>query len=84
MPVQIRELTSNDVVLMNALLTNFGEVFGDIKTHTDKRPSADYLRSLLAGDSFVALAALESDEVIGGIAAYELRKFEQDRSEFYI
>jgi aminoglycoside 3-N-acetyltransferase I len=32
----------------------------------------------------MALAALKSGEVVGGIAAYELRKFEQERSEIYI
>lgn len=84
MPVEIRQLTSHDLVLMNALLTSFGEVFGDIKTYTEKKPSADYLERLLAGDSFVALVAMENEEVVGGIAAYELRKFEQERSEFYI
>jgi aminoglycoside 3-N-acetyltransferase I len=30
------------------------------------------------------LAALKDGEVVGGIAAYELRKFEQARSEIYI
>jgi len=27
---------------------------------------------------------LKGDEVVGGLAAYELRKFEQERSEIYI
>jgi aminoglycoside 3-N-acetyltransferase I len=27
---------------------------------------------------------LSDDEVVGGLAAYELRKFEQERSEIYI
>ncbi|MGB0514807.1 MAG: GNAT family N-acetyltransferase, partial [Wenzhouxiangellaceae bacterium] len=30
------------------------------------------------------LAALNREEVVGGIAAYELKKFEQERSEIYI
>ena len=32
----------------------------------------------------IALAALAGDEVIGGLVAYELRKFERARSELYI
>ena len=27
---------------------------------------------------------MKGDEVVGGLAAYELRKFEQARSEFYL
>lgn len=53
-------------------------------TYTEKRPSTEYLRRLLGGDSFIALVALEGERVVGGIAAYELKKFEQERSEIYI
>src|SRR5688572_25712430 len=69
---------------MEALLVNFSEAFNDVGTYTGNRPGADYLRRLLGGDSFIALAALKRGHVVGGIAAYELRKFEQERSEIYI
>jgi aminoglycoside 3-N-acetyltransferase I len=55
-----------------------------VETYTANPPSADYFRRLLGGDTFVALAALKSGVVIGGLAAYELKKFEQERSEIYI
>lgn len=84
MSLDINHLTSNDIPLMKALLTTFGEAFDDIETYTTKRPSEEYLRRLLGGDTFIALAAVKSGEVVGGIAAYELRKFEQERSEIYI
>jgi len=84
MPVEIRQLTPNDCGLMIALSTCFGEAFKDMPTYTGKRPSADYLKALLSGDSFIALAALEGMDVVGGLAAYELKKFEQERSEIYI
>ena len=48
------------------------------------QPSSDYVRERLCDPGFVALAAMAGDEVIGGLAAYELKKFEQARSEFYI
>ncbi len=80
----IRQLTSDDIPLMEALSQAFGEAFDDVATYTGHRPDADYLRRLLAGDSFIALAALQDGHVVGGIAAYELRKFEQARSEIYI
>jgi aminoglycoside 3-N-acetyltransferase I len=84
MLVHIRQLTLNDVPLMDALLRTFGEAFNDVDTYTANRPSEDYLRRLLGGDSFIALAALKGGVVVGGIAAYELKKFEQERSEIYI
>lgn len=84
MSLNIRHLTADDLPLMDALLTTFGEVFGDVETYSGNRPAADYLRRLLGGESFIALAALKGDRVIGGLAAYELRKFEQPRSEVYI
>jgi aminoglycoside 3-N-acetyltransferase I len=84
MPVDIRQLTSDDLPLMDALLRMFGEAFNDVHTYTAKRPSQSYLKRLLGGESFIALVALEGEVVVGGIAAYELKKFEQERSEIYI
>ena len=69
---------------MEGLLTVFGEAFGDAMTYNAARPSRAYLERLLRRDEFIALAAIKGDEVVGGIAAYELRKFEQERSEIYI
>jgi aminoglycoside 3-N-acetyltransferase I len=84
MSADIRHLTVNDLPLMQALLAVFGEAFDDVQTYTKHQPSARYLQQLLGGDSFIALAALKSGHVVGGIAAYELKKFEQERSEIYI
>ena len=61
----------------------FGEVFGD-PAYRARRPSRAYLQRLLARDSFIAIAASQEDRVVGGLAAYELPKFEQERSEIYI
>jgi aminoglycoside 3-N-acetyltransferase I len=84
MLLDIRQLTSNDVPLIDGLLRTFAEAFNDVDTYAANRPSEEYLRRLLGGDSFIALAALKSGVVVGGIAAYELKKFEQERSEIYI
>lgn len=84
MSVVIRQLSSDDVALMEALSATFGKAFNDMPTYAGARPGQDYLRRLLGGDSFIALAALKDDIVVGGMAAYELRKFEQERSEIYI
>jgi aminoglycoside 3-N-acetyltransferase I len=81
---QIRPLSAADEAQMNALLSVFGEAFDDAHTYGAHRPRAAYLRQLLASDAFIALVALEGSQVVGGLAAYELKKFEQERSEIYI
>ncbi|MDB5703388.1 MAG: acetyltransferase [Sphingomonas bacterium] len=83
-PFSIRQLSPTDLLLMDALLEMFGEAFEDVETYGAKRPSPAYLRRLLASDQFIALAAVKDGAVVGGIAAYELHKFEQERSEIYI
>jgi aminoglycoside 3-N-acetyltransferase I len=81
---RIQQIVPDDVALMEALLATFGEAFDDMKTYSTKRPSVGYLRRLIGSDYFIALAALKGSEVVGGVAAYELKKFEQERSEIYI
>jgi aminoglycoside 3-N-acetyltransferase I len=83
-PFNVHQLASGDVALMEAMLTTFGEAFGDVETYSRSRPSPAYLERLLGSDYFIALAAVKSGEVVGGIAAYELQKFEQERREIYI
>jgi len=80
----IRRIRSGDLALMDGLLTMFGEAFEDRDTYNSKRPGKDYMVRMLDGESFIALAAVREGEVVGGLAAYELRKFEQERSEVYI
>lgn len=82
--MEIRHLSPNDVDRLKDLLKVFGEVFHDSDTYTARRPSNEYLCRLLDGESFIALVALEGDDVVGGLAAYELKKFEQERSEIYL
>ena len=48
----------------------FGGSFEDVDTYRAKRLKSSYFRRLLSSDYFIALVAIE--EVIGGLAAYEL------------
>lgn len=82
--VTVLQLSADDDAWMSALLTLFGEVFDEVETYGARRPRPAYLRQLLSGDSFIALVAREGSQVVGGLAAYELKKFEQERSEIYI
>ena len=69
---------------MHGLLDLFGEAFEDVETYGHARPDAAYLERLLGGEQFIALVAVKDGTVVGGLAAYELPKFEQARSEIYI
>jgi aminoglycoside 3-N-acetyltransferase I len=84
LPQTIRQLVGNDVQLFRELLAVFGGAFDDAETYIEAQPSDEYLGELLRSSHFIALVAMQSDTVIGGLTAYELRKFEQERSEIYI
>jgi aminoglycoside 3-N-acetyltransferase I len=83
-PFSIRALGPGDAASMRVMLAMFGRAFEDVPTYCDAQPGAAYLERLLAGDTFIALAADKGDEMVGGIAAYLLPKFEQERSEIYL
>lgn len=61
----------------------FGDEFGD-GCYATAKPSDAYLESLLQKPHVIALAALAGNIVAGGLVAYVLDKFEQERSEVYI
>lgn len=79
-----KQLADTDVHLLKQLLTVFGEAFEEVEAYTSNIPNDDYLRSLLSKQHVLVLAALDGDAVVGGLVAYELEKFEQDRRELYI
>lgn len=80
----IRRLTSLDIAEMRSMLLVLGKAFGEIETFTDNPPRSSYLEKLLDSDTFIALSAFDGERVVGGLAAYVLQKFEQERSEVYI
>ena len=69
---------------MDDMLSMFGEAFDEVETYGRARPSKPYLERLLATGNFIALIALKNGTTVGGLVAYELPKFEQERSEIYI
>lgn len=80
----LRQIGSDDVSLLDQLLSVFGEAFEDHISYSGARPKAGYMKKLLQSEYFIALVALSGVSVVGGVAAYELKKFEQERSEIYI
>ncbi len=83
-PFAIRTLGPADVPALEGMLAMFGEAFGEPDTYGAARPRPAYLEQLLSSPLFIAVAALKDDAVVGGLAAYVLPKFEQERSEVYI
>ena len=80
----IHQLVPGDERRVHQLLDVFGEAFEDEGTYGRARPASSYLQRLLGSDTFIALVAQVDGDVVGGLAAYELHKLEQERSEIYL
>jgi len=81
---EVRSLAAEEITQLREMLSMFGRAFGEAATYTERQPDDHYLGSLLASSAFVAVAVFVDGKVVGGTAAYILRKFEQARSEMYI
>jgi aminoglycoside 3-N-acetyltransferase I len=79
-----KHLSAADVPVLKDLLAVFGEAFAEPATYLGAVPSDGYLQGLLKKPHFLAVVAMDGQRVVGGLAAYELEKFEQARSEVYI
>jgi ribosomal protein S18 acetylase RimI-like enzyme len=77
-------LGPSDTGLLKELLIVFGRAFDDLAAYQSAVPNDAYLSALLAKQHFIVLVALHEGNVAGGLAAYVLEKFEQDRREIYI
>jgi len=82
--ILIRHLVEANEELMRSLLGVFGDVFDEEQTYCSAQPGSRYLQRLLGMEQFIALVALKDNSVVGGLTAYELHKYEQERSEIYI
>src|SRR3546814_5667298 len=73
----VRLLGRDDVAPKRAMLAMFGEAFDEGRAYSDRPLGAAWLQRLLGSDTFIALAAIKGDEVVGGIAAYVLPKLDR-------
>src|SRR5690606_24665154 len=80
----VRILTSRDVAVMRGMLGMFAKAFAEPRTYLARQPSDSYLSDLLGKPHVIAIAATTNGVVTGGLVAYQLDKFEQDRREIYI
>jgi aminoglycoside 3-N-acetyltransferase I len=84
MDITIEKLDSTSVKVLTDLNALFADAFEDEDNYAKSLPTKAYIEKWLANDDHIALVALLNDEVIGGLVAYTLHKFEQQRSEVYI
>jgi aminoglycoside 3-N-acetyltransferase I len=80
----VHRLTPADLPLLRKLNALFGDAFNESETYGADPPSDAYLEGLLAKEHVIALVALSGGQVVGGLVAYELDKFEKARREIYI
>lgn len=82
--MRIQRLGPRDVLVLDRVRALFAEAFEDPETYVARAPSAVYSAELLSAPFFIALAAIRGADVVGGLIAYDLPKFEQERREFYL
>jgi aminoglycoside 3-N-acetyltransferase I len=83
-PVTVRRLGLDDVDALKQLLAVFANVFEQPDVYLGSVPRTSYLEWLLGNSGFIVIVAESEGHVVGGLAAYVLEKFEQERSEIYI
>lgn len=83
-PMEIVQLKESDIHSFRALMELFYDAFKRDQNYCKNPPTTDYVKSLLNNPNVIHLIAKDKEEVIGGLVAYILPKFEQERSEVYI
>jgi len=81
---RVRRLREEDVAAMRELLDVFCVAFADPASYREQPPSDAYLRRFLERADAITLVAFVGEAIVGGLVAYVLHKFEQERNEVYI
>ena len=84
MGLDLVRLSSSDFHQIDEILEFFAAEFDDSESYLSHKKSQRYLERLLGSSSFICLAARIQDRLAGCLVAYELIKFEQERSDIYI
>ncbi|MCK7595299.1 GNAT family N-acetyltransferase [Pseudomarimonas salicorniae] len=81
---EVRALDERDVLLLRRMLEFFSKVLGRRDAPAALAPDDGYLLGLLEDPGFIAIAAMDGERLVGGLAGYVLRRFDQVRSEFHL
>ena len=83
-PFETVVLLPADIPLMRGMLATFATAFEEPDTYLGNQPSDAYLEDFLRRAHVIAICATIGSRVVGGLVAYQLDKFEQNRREIYI
>ena len=81
--IEVRRLGPDDFGAFKAMNRLFADAFAEPDTYAEV-PGDDYWRRLAGRDEFIALTASFDGQLAGALVAYELVKYERQRSEIYI
>ena len=71
--------------LLNQLRQVFARAFDEDSVWNSNKPSEVYLKGVLTDKNYIALVAVDENEVVvGGLSAYVLPKIDQEHSEVYL
>lgn len=82
--MDVVRLGPGDLPLFRAMNQLFATVFEDPDSYAAAPPPDEYVAARLSDPHFIALIARDGEQAVGALAAFELPKFEQARSEIYI
>ncbi len=77
---KILKLQENNLELFMEFVVLLTEVFDEYHTVASKK----HLTKLLAKPDFNAIVVIKDNTVVGGLTAYELERYYNDKSELYI
>lgn len=75
-----KRLTADDITLARDLFTHFQIDDGEEPTFA----SDDYLIKLLSHPDFHVLVAVDGDKLAGGLTAYELPMYKEDKTDMFL
>lgn len=81
MTFQIKKLQLADFQIAENLIRMFGFTEG---SRQQVFSSAGYVRQMLSRKDFHVIVALENNELIGGLTAYELKMFKRETTEMFL
>lgn len=84
MDYYFERLSISDLSSMRSLNQLFGDVFEDPKSYHNKIPTDEYLVLFLSNANNIVIVAKQDEVIVGGLVAYVLDKFEQQRKEVYL
>lgn len=84
MEIVVSRLSEDDVKSLQDLNRLFSDAFDDPENYHSTPPTEAYLGAFLRRTDTIVIVARKEERVVGGLVAYVLDKFEQDRREVYV